>query len=70
MYLCSQSTNALFIWVKNGNNKNATESIPKPNYGKINDKKKEYRVNAAPRKLIQYKYKCNQKSPVCFVLKI
>ena len=33
-------------------------------------KKKEYRVNAAPRKLIQYKYKCNQKSPVCFVLKI
>ena len=35
-----------------------------------NDKKKEHRVNAAPRKLIKYKYKCNQKSPVCFVLKI
>ena len=35
-----------------------------------NDKKKEYRVNAAPRKLIKYKYKRNQMSPVCFVLKI
>ena len=70
MHLCSQSTNALFIWVKNGNKNNATESIPKPNYGKWLKKKKEYRVNAAPRKLIKYKYKCNQKSPVCFVLKI
>ena len=64
MYLCSQSTNALLIWVKNGNKKNATESIPKTNYEK-------QRVNAAPRKLIIKKeYKFNQKSPVCFVLKI
>ena len=69
LYLCSQSTNALFIWVKTGNKKNATESIPKTMENNII--KKIQRVNAAPRKLIIKKeYKCNQKSPVCFVLKI
>ena len=36
-----------------------------------NNKKRIQRVNAAPRKLIIKKeYKFNQKSPVCFVLKI
>ena len=35
------------------------------------EKKRIQRVNAAPRKLIIKKeYKFNQKSPVCFVLKI
>ena len=45
MYLCSQSTNALLIRVKNGNKKNATESIPKTNYMENIKKKlkKEYR---------------------------
>ena len=72
MYLCRRSTNALFICVTNGNKKNATESIPKTNYGKLKKKKNRIRrVNAAPRKLIIKKeYKFNQKSPVCFVLKI
>ena len=38
---------------------------------KHNNKKRIQRVNAAPRKLIIKKeYKFNQKSPVCFVLKI
>ena len=41
MYLCRQSTNALFICVTNGNKKNATESIAKTNYGKLK-KKTEY----------------------------
>ena len=37
-----------------------------------NNKKRIQRVNAAPRKLIIKKeyIKCNQKAPVCFVLKI
>ena len=36
-----------------------------------NNKKRIQRVNAVPRKLIITKeYECNQKSPVCFVLKI
>ena len=37
-----------------------------------NNKKRIQRVNAAPRKLIIKKknIKCNQKSPVCLVLKI
>ena len=55
MYLCRRSTNALFICVTNGNKKNATESIPKTNYGEI-IKKRIQRVKAAPRKLIIKKY--------------
>ena len=53
--------------------KNTTESIPKTDYGKLKKEKRKriQRVNAAPRKLIIKKeYKFNQKSPVCFVLKI
>ena len=64
----------MLICVKNGNKKNATESIPKTNYMeniKKKFKKRIQRVNAAPRKLIIKKeYKFNQKSLVCFVLKI
>ena len=41
MYLCSQSTNALFIWEKNGNKKNAKESIPKTMKNNINEKNTE-----------------------------
>ena len=58
------------MWVKiSGNKKNATESIPKTNYGKWKKKKIiMQRVNAAPRKIIIKKvYKCNQNSAVCFV---
>ena len=53
-----------------------TERMPRSQFLKLtmednNNRKRIKRVNAAPRKLITEKeYKFNQKSPVCFVLKI
>ena len=50
------------------------KKVPRSLYLKLsmeNNEKRIQRVNAAPRKLIIKKeYKCNHKSPVCFVLKI